>query len=109
MVVTINQINAGVIKFIDSEIMPKANDIGKFAIGFAAASIPAKVAGMINQFKATGMIDDLFDENGNIKLDEAYKRAKDAMSKVGQVKIPVIRYNVDAVDIDTLYNLIKQS
>ena len=109
MIVTIEQINAGIIKFVDSQIIPKANDIGKLTIIFVAGSIPNKVANMISQFKATGMIDDLFDENGNIKLDDAYKRAKEAMSKVGKVMIPGIRYNVDSEDIDILYNLIKQS
>ena len=87
MIVTIEQIQTAVLRFIDMEIMPKASDIGQFAIGFAKGSIPVKVANMINQFKATGMVDDIFDESGNIKLDEAYKRAKDSMTRVGKVSI----------------------
>lgn len=107
MVVTIEQINAGVMKFVESQIMPKANDIGKFVIGFTIPSIPAKVTSMLNQYKETGMINEFFDESGNIKLDDAYQRAKDTIAKIGKIHIPQLKYNVDAEDIDILYNLIK--
>lgn len=109
MIVTIEQIQAGLIKFIDSELVPKANGLGKFMICFMAPSIPAKVTNMIGALKAGGSMPDLFDESGNIKIDEVYKRAKEAMAKTGNVNIPGLNYNADSTDIEILYNLIKNS
>lgn len=109
MIVTIEQIQAALIKFIDQELVSKANGLGKFMICFMAPSIPAKATNMIGQIKASGMTPELFDENGGINLDEAYKRAKDAMAKAVKVPIPGLGYNADAQDIEVLYNLIKNS
>lgn len=109
MIVTIEQIQAGLIKFIDSELAPKASGLGKFAIYFMAPSIPMKATDMIGQLKASGMINDLFDESGHIKLDEVYTRAKEAMAKTGKVYIPQLNYYADSTDVEVLFNLIKNS
>ena len=109
MIVTIEQIQAGVIKYIDSELAPKAGGLAKFGIYFMAPSIPALVKEKVLQLKATNLMNDVFDDNGNIKLEEVYKRAKDAMSKSGKVYIPQLNYFADDKDIEILYNLIKNS
>lgn len=109
MIVTLEQVQAGLIKYIDTELAPKATGMAKFAIYFVAPSIPTKVNTIITNAKNTGMIDDCFDESGNIKLNEVYRRAKDAISKSGKVLIPQFNYFADEKDIEVLYNLIKNS
>ena len=92
MVVTVEQFQSGVIKYIDSYLAPKATGIQKFAIYFIAPSIPNLIASKVQEFKSNGMTSDLFDESGNIKLDEVYNRAQDAMKKSGKIYIDKLNY-----------------
>ena len=107
MVVTVEQFQAGIIKYIDSYLAPKATGLQKFAIYFMAPSIPNLVNSKVQEFKNNGMLSDLFDESGNIKLDDVYKRASEAMKHSGKVYIDKLNYFADEQDLQTIYNLIK--
>lgn len=109
MNVTIEQVQAGIIKYIDTDIAPRAQGFTKFMIYFAAPSIPKMVSQKLTELRATGMIEDLFDESGNINLEEAYKRASEAMKKSGKVLIKQLNYFADNEDLDRLYAHIKSS
>lgn len=107
MTVTLEQIQAGIVKYIDVEIAPKANGLTKFAVYFFVPSLPKMINNKFNEYKSNPLFTDLFDENGNVELDEIYARAKEAMKHSGKVLIPQINYFIDEHDIDILYNLIK--
>lgn len=107
MIVTIEQLQAAIIKFVDLEIAPKANSITKFMVYFYVPSLPKLIASKLDEIKSSGIMSDLFTDEGNIKLDEAYQRAKSAMEKSGSVLIPKINYFVDNSDVDKLYQIIK--
>lgn len=107
MTVTQDQLIAGIIKYIDSDIGAKATGMTKFAIYFVAPSIPNVVKTKLVDIKSTGMFDDMFDTAGNIKLDLLYKRAKDAINKSGKIYFQQLNYFVDEQDIDILYTYIK--
>lgn len=109
MTVTIEQVTAGIVKYIDTELAPKANGITKFMVYFFVPSIPKMVASKIEMLRSSELMNDLFTNEGNINLDEAYKRAQAAMEKSGRLLIPQISYFVDITDLDKLYNLIKTS
>lgn len=107
--VTSEQIQAGLIKYIDTEIAAKATGLTKFMVYFTAPSIPNMVMAKISEYKTDPLFADMFDENGNVKLDNVYKRAKNAISKSGRVLIPKINYFIDETDVETICNLIKNS
>ena len=109
MTVTLDQVLAGLIKYIDSEIAPKAQGFTKFAVYFVAPSIPNILRSKFVELQQSGVISDLLDENGNIKLDDAYKRAKDAFQKSGKILLPKFNLFVDITDVEMLYNFIKNS
>lgn len=109
MTVTLEQIQAGIIKYIDTEIGAKASGLTKFMVYFAAPSIPAMVTAKVEEFKTNPIFADMFDENGNVKLDTVYKRAKSAISKSGKILIPKLNYFADETDVELLCNLIKNS
>lgn len=109
MIVTMEQIQAGLIKYIDTEIGAKATGLTKFMVYFAAPSIPKMVAEKLNEYKENPLFSDVFDESGNIDIDKLYGRAKEAMRKSGKLLIPQLNYFVDENDIDILANLIKHS
>lgn len=109
MTVTQEQIQAGLIKYIDTEIAAKATGLAKFMIYFVAPSIPNMIMSKFNEFKTNPLFADVFDENGNVLLDVFYKKAKNAMAKSGKILIPQLNYFVDDSDIEILCNLIKNS
>lgn len=107
MIVTIEQIQAGIIKYIDTQLAPRAEGIMKFMLYFFTPSVPKLVVQKVNEFKSSGLAPELFDNEGNVLLDEVYKRAKEAIRKSGKLFIPKLNYFADEQDLDMLYNVIK--
>lgn len=109
MIVTLEQVQAGLIKYIDTEIAPKATGLMKFALYYVAPSLPKMIGEKIVSFRQDPLFKDMFDENGNIDIELVYKRAKGAMQKSGKLYIERLNYFADEQDIEALYNLIKNS
>lgn len=109
MLANAEQITAGLVKYIDTELAPKATGIMKFMIYFIAPSIPKKVSQMINQYRNDALFSDLFDETGNVKLEDVRTRAREAVSKTGRLYIDKLNLFIDESDVEKLYNLIKNS
>ena len=109
MLVNLDQIVAGLIKYIDTELIPNAAGMMKFTLYFITPSIPKKVTQMLNTYRTDALFSDLFDEAGNVKLDDVKVRAKEALSKVGRLYIDRLNLFVDESDLEKLYNLIKNS
>lgn len=107
MVVNNEQLIAALVKFIDTEIVPKANFWSKAMIVFVAPSLPSYVNNKIAELKQMGIISDLFDENGNIKLEELRNRCKVTIQKCGKVPIPMIGYFADEEDVERIYQIAK--
>lgn len=74
---------------------------------FATPSVIKWVAQKIGGIREGNLMPELFDENGNVLLDEVYKRGKEAMKKSGKVYIDKINYFADEQDLECLYNYIK--
>lgn len=109
MIVTLEHIHAGLAKYVDTEVAPKATGLTKFMVYFFVPSLKKIVNTKLEQLKATGLADDLFTEDGLIELDEAYNRAKTAIQHSGKIMIPQIGYIIDETDVDKLYQLIKNA
>lgn len=109
MTVTIEQVQAGIIKYIDTQLAPKADGALKFMLYFFTPSIPKLLSEKLSEFKNSPLSVDLFDNDGNIVLDEVYKRAKEAIRKSGKLYISKINYFADEQDLELLYNMIKST
>lgn len=109
MTVTLEQIQSGVLKYIEGEIAPKATGFTKFLIYFAIPSLPNKIQAILSNAMESGMFTDLFDESGKIKLDEAYARTKDALLKSGKIYVSQINYFIDEQDLMRVYDIIKKA
>lgn len=105
MVVNLEQVQIGLITFIENEIASKATGFKKFSIYFLIPTIKNIVVEYFNKIKK--MMPDFFDENGNIYIDKVYNTAKDAIKKSGQFEFMGIIFN--ETDIDKLYSFIKQT
>jgi hypothetical protein len=103
MVVNIQQIQNGIIGYVENEIASKAVGVKKFGIYFMLPIIKKTVYNYIA--KAYDIMPDLFDENKNIKIDDVYNYAKSAIQKSGQFEFAGIIFN--ETDVDKLYSYIK--
>ena len=107
MKVNVQQVQRGIINFIDNELGQKAVGINKFAIYFLLPQIPNKINTLYGTYKNNPMFKDFFDESGNVDLDKLYNTSKEAIRKSGQVEYMGIIFNES--DIDKLYNYIKNT
>ena len=105
MMVNLEQIQIGVINFIEKEIASKATGVKKFGIYFFIPTIKNSVVNYLLKLK--GFMPDLFDENNNVNLDKLYNTAKEAIRKSGQFEFMGIIFNEN--DIDKLYTQIKST
>ena len=105
MVVNLEQVQMGVISFVENEIGAKATGFRKFGVYFMLPTIKKSVVNYMNKIK--GFMPDSFDENGNIDLDEFYNTAKNAIKKSGQFEFMGVIFN--ETDIDKLYSYIKST
>lgn len=106
MVVTLEQIQVGVLKYVETEIAAKATGLTKFMVYFALPSLPKMIAEKLLQAKESPLFADIFDENGNVKLAEARTRALEALKRSGKLYIKEIGYFVDETDVELIYKYI---
>lgn len=109
MVVTIDQTRIGVKKYLENEIAYKATGLTKFAIYFAIPSIDNNVIKYINKAKESILFSDIFNENGDILIDDAYERAVFAAEKSGKVFIDKLGLALDKSDVEKIFKYIKES
>jgi hypothetical protein len=104
MFVNTEQIQIGVTNFIEQEIASKAVGFQKFATYFVLPKINNVVAHYMLELKDNPIVKDMFNENGDVNIDELYNMAKQAVRKSGQFAV----YGVllDESDIDKIYTYI---
>lgn len=107
MFVNTEQIQLGVINFIEQEIAKKAVGVNKFITYFSMPIISKKITQYVNSFAQNEFTKDMFDENNNVDMDTVYNMAKSAIQKSGQFVMYGIVFNEN--DIDKLYTYIKQT
>ena len=103
--VNLEQIQMGILGFVEKEIASKATGFKKFGIYFMMPTIKKSVVDYLVKMKS--FMPDLFDENSNVDLDQFYNLAKDAIKKSGQFEFMGIIFN--ETDIDKLYSYIKST
>ena len=106
-VVSVDQIKVGIKKFIEMELASKANGVTKFLIYFVLPSIDKETQNMINIARENTLFSSLFDENGQILLDDVYMRASEAINKTGKIVIDKFGISLDRTDIEKLYQYIR--
>lgn len=105
MLVNTEQIQVGLINFIEQEIARKAVGYQKFLTYFSMPIAKKKVEQYVNAFSQNEFTKDMFDENGNVDLDVVYNMAKEAVKKSGSF----VAYGIviNETDIDKLYTYIR--
>lgn len=111
---SLENIQAGIAKFIDRNIAPNLSGWDKVLVAGTAGILTAKLPTIISQYssnpvvKALGVYDA---ENAMVDVDALYKAAKPYIgAEPLPVKIPVIgiTLKIGKQDIDTLYAYIQE-
>jgi hypothetical protein len=103
MVSSIEQIQKGVREYVEREIASQATGFRKFAVHFIIPQIDKYTSDYLMKFK--NIIPDMFDANGNVRLEEVYNNAKRAIQQSGQFEFMGIIFN--ETDVDKLYYYIN--
>lgn len=104
MFVNTEQVQLGVLNFVENEIAKKAVGVNKFITYFSMPIISKRITEYINNFSQNQLTKDMFDENHNVDIDVVYNMAKNAIKKSGQFTLYGIIFNEN--DIDKLYTYI---
>ena len=101
MFVNTQQVQIGVTNYIEQEIASKAVGFQKFATYFVLPKVNKVIEQYMIQLKDNPIVKDMFNENGDVNIDELYNMAKQAVRKSGQFAV----YGVllDESDIDKIY------
>lgn len=109
MVISLNQIQLGVVAFVENEVAVKAVGLAKFmyyGAGFLLTNQMEQIYKSVAQSPIVKQMG-LMDENGNFELDTLYITAKYASQKSGMFTVGGV--TLDESDIEKLYQYIKNA
>lgn len=112
--VTIAQVQQGVAKFVDTEIIPRLSTVEKLVVGGGAGLVTAKLPELMKQYSGNKFVSalGLYDaENGEIDLDAVYNAVKPYITADPiPVTIPYVGLKLKFTqrEIDALYRYIKE-
>ena len=108
MIVTVQQVQTGISRYIKEELARKKTGPAKFAINFLDELVSPAITSRILSLQSVPLLSDvLFDENGNIHLSALADAARSAFEKTGG-KVQALGFVFDQSDVDTLIKYIIQ-
>lgn len=102
----IEDIELGIMNYINQEIAPKATGLMKFGIYTGAFLFANKGEKLLNSHLATLQKMDLIDNEMNIDIDSLYKASKMGMAQSGN-KLEIKGMIFNESDLDKIYEYIK--
>lgn len=110
--VTLNQVQNGIARYIDTELVPKIDGWQKWVFGAMASTALAKATNIFNRLKGNEFIKmlEIIDENDMIDIDTLYHEfAKQAQKGAITFTVPAIGpLTLNATDVDKIYQAIKE-
>lgn len=110
--ITMQQAQAGLLKYIDTDIMPHLSGIKKIGLGVYAGLAGQNIAAIMERYRKHPAIEMLgvVDENGNIDIDALYRAALPMFAE-GQktaINLPLLgELTVDKSDLEKLYRYMR--
>lgn len=110
--VTLAQVQNGIVKYLDTEITPKIPGWQKWVFGAAVGISISKISNIFTALKEHPFVKmlDVIDENDNIDIDSIYQEFR-RQSQKGAITfdVPIIGMPItlNTTDVDKLYQMIK--
>lgn len=113
MLANIQKVQAGLIKYIDSEMINHMDGWKKIGFGASSALIIKNLPNTVQIYSGHPFVQALgiIDEEGNVEIDALHDAVKDYFSDAGEyIDIPLIgRVKFTKSDVETLYQYIKEA
>lgn len=111
--VSIDRIQSGISRYLDTEIVPKMSGVNKWLVSAVASAYVSNAPELIrklNENKAIAALN-LIDEAGNVDVEKIYQSLKPAAAKCpAPITLPIIgTLTFTEQDVDSLYAYIMQS
>ena len=110
--VTMQQVKTGLVKYIDTDVLPHLTGIKKLGLGVYTALAANNVVDLIEKYRdhpAVAVLD-VIDTDGNVDIDKLYQAIAPqfANGEKQVINIPLIGdMTVDKSDLEKLYRYIK--
>ena len=108
--VTIQQAQQGISRFIDNEVLPHMTGIKKIGLGMYSALALQNAAGALEKLKTNPAIAmlNVIDDNGMIDIDALYNVAVPMFAEKQTFDLPVIgSVTFDRNDVEKLFRYIR--
>ena len=113
MAYSVEQVQRGVARYIDSEFTNKLIGWQRWVFGAGSAMFIDNMAGTLNSMRENAVIKTLnvFDDGGNVDVEKLYRYAKAEANKTPiSFKAPMLgTVSMSEADIDKIYTCIIQS
>ena len=110
--VTMQQVKTGLVRYIDTDVLPHLTGIKKLGLGVYTALAANNVVGLMGKYRehpAVAVLD-VIDADGNVDIDKLYQAVAPqfANGEKQTISIPLIGdMTVDRTDLEKLYRYIK--
>ena len=110
--VTLKQVQSGICKYVDSELLPHLTGGWKIALGIYSGLAAENLEKTVMQYKENPAVKmlNIIDDAGNVDIDRLYSQASKMFSNGEKqvIHIPMIGdLTLDRTDLEKLYNYIR--
>ncbi len=113
MSVSLAQVQSGVVKYVDNEILPKITDWRRWVLGAAVGTALSNMGGIFSELKEQPLVKMLgvIDDKDMIDIDKIYKEiVKQAAKGPVTFDVPMMGpLTLSQADVESLYRYIKES
>lgn len=110
--INLNQLQNGIVKYIDNEIVPHINGWQKWVFGAVVSTAMLKTTNVFNALKENPLIKmlEVIDENDNIDIDTIYREfLKQAQKGAITFDVPMLgALTLNSTDVEKMYRYIKE-
>ena len=104
MIIKSNEIEKAIVSFVENDLMNKGNALQQGILTFVLLQGKNKINNMLS------FITYFADEKGEFNLEELHQNLSKALSKMGgKYTIPLINYNLDNDDLNTIFEYIRSN
>lgn len=110
--VTMQQVKNGIVKYIDSDLLPQLDGFKRIGLGVYSALAANNAVSIAMKYKDHPAVSVLgiLDESGNVDIDKLYQNIIPmfANGEKQRIDIPMIgELRIDKMDIEKIYHYIK--
>lgn len=102
MIIKSNEIEKAIVSFVENDLMSKGNALQQGILTFVLLQGKNKIKNMLS------FITYFADDKGEFNLEELHQNLSKTLSKMGgKYTIPLINYNLDNDDLNTIFEYIR--